>query len=59
MYTPESGTGVKCTLMSDGGFTVKVTKGSDIINDSNIVRIDVLYGWCATYPELSVKYLTV
>jgi len=59
MYTPESGTGVKCTQMSDSGFTVKVTKGSDILNDANIVRIDVLYGWCATYPELSVKYLNV
>ena len=52
------GAGVKVTQMSDDGFTVRVKQGSDIITDQSIFRIDVLFGWAATYPELSVKYAT-
>jgi P22 coat protein - gene protein 5 len=59
LYTPEAGMGVKCTQMSEDGYTVRVKAGSDIVNDTSIFRIDVLYGWAATYPELSVKYLSV
>ena len=53
------GAGVKVTQMSDDGFTVRVKQGSDIITDQSIFRIDVLFGWAATYPELSVKYYNV
>ena len=59
MYTPEAGTGVKCTQMEDNGFRVMVTKGHDIMNQANIMRLDVLFGWAAPYPELSAKYYNV
>ena len=53
------GVGVKCSQLSRNGFTVKVTDGYDFINDNTLMRIDVLYGWAATYPELAVRYLNV
>jgi hypothetical protein len=58
MAAPASGAGAKVTQMSHRGFTVKVTEGYDIINDNSIWRLDVLFGWAATYPELSVLYAT-
>lgn len=55
MNQPEEGTGAKVTQMSDDGYTIKVTKVYDGINDNNIMRLDVLYGFAATYPELACK----
>ena len=55
MNQPEEGTGAKVTQISDDGYTIKVTKVYDGINDNNIMRLDVLYGWAATYPELACK----
>lgn len=55
MYEPANGTGAKVTQMSDDGFTVKVTQFYDGVNDNNIMRLDVLFGWAATYPELATK----
>jgi hypothetical protein len=55
MYEPASGTGAKVTQMSDDGFTVKVTQFYDGVQDNNIMRLDVLFGWACTYPELAVK----
>jgi hypothetical protein len=55
MDVPANGTGAKVTQMSDDGFTVKVTESYDVINDNNIMRLDVLFGWAATYPELATK----
>lgn len=55
MFEPPSGTGAKVTQMSDDGFTVKVTQFYDGVNDNNLVRLDVLFGWAATYPELACK----
>ncbi len=40
------------------GFTIKVTEFYDGVNDNSIMRLDVLFGWAATYPELAVKYAT-
>lgn len=57
MEQPKAGTGAKCTQMSDDGFTVKVTEFYDGINDNNILRLDVLFGWAATYPEISTKVI--
>lgn len=59
MWKPEAGMGAKVSQMSSQGFTVKVTDFYDGINDNAIMRIDVLFGWAATYPELSVKYYTL
>jgi hypothetical protein len=58
MFEPV-GLGTKVTQMSDEGYTVKVTEFYDGINDNSIMRLDVLFGWAATYPELSVKYYNV
>ena len=44
---------------SHDGFSIRVLKFWDGINDKEITRIDVLYGWAATYPELSNKIYTV
>jgi hypothetical protein len=55
MYEPMAGTGAKVTQMSDDGFTVKVTQFYDGVNDNNLMRLDVLFGWAATYPELACK----
>lgn len=57
MFVPE-GLGVRVHQESRNGFTVKVTDGYDFINDNTLMRIDVLFGWSATYPELAVRYQT-
>lgn len=60
MWAPPSGKGnVSVSQMSDDGLTVKVTEIYDGINDVSLMRLDVLFGWAATYPDLSVKYYTV
>jgi hypothetical protein len=48
--------GAEVVQMSDNGFTVKVTKFYDGTNDNMIMRLDVLFGWAATYPELACLY---
>jgi len=55
MFEPLPNTGAKVMQMSDDGFTVKVTQFYDGVNDNNLMRLDVLFGWAATYPELACK----
>lgn len=38
---------------SDNGFSVRVVKDYDIDNDVDIIRLDILYGVKALYPELA------
>lgn len=60
MWMPQGGKGViDVAQESNNGFTIKVTRFYDGINDNAITRLDVLFGWVATYPELSVKYYNV
>jgi len=57
MWAPPSGKGVVDVSQQEyKGFRLKVTEGYDLVGDVSIMRIDVLYGWAATYPELSVGY---
>ena len=57
MWAPPGGKGViDVAQESDHGFNIKVTEFYDGINDNSIMRIDVLFGWAATYPELACKY---
>lgn len=56
MAQPMAKGGVEVSQMSDNGLSVKVTKYYDPINDYNGMRLDVLFGWAATYPELSCLY---
>lgn len=59
MWAPPGGKGViDVAQQSYKGFTLKVTEFYDGVNDTSIMRIDVLFGWAATYPELSVKFAT-
>jgi hypothetical protein len=60
MWAPEGGKGViDVAQESHKGFTIKVTQFYDGINDNTIMRLDVLFGWAATYPELAVKFYTI
>lgn len=60
MWAPPGGKGViDVAQETHNGFTIKVTEFYDGIQDNSIMRLDVLFGWAATYAELSVKYLTV
>lgn len=60
MWAPPGGKGViDVAQETHQGFTLKVTEFYDGTNDNSIMRIDVLFGWAATYPELSCKYYTV
>lgn len=57
MWAPPGGKGViDVAQQTYKGFTIKVTEFYDGVNDNSIMRLDVLFGWAATYPELSVKY---
>lgn len=60
MFAPPSGKGnVSVSQRTEDGMTVKVTEYYDPKNDTMGMRFDVLFGWAATYPELSVKYYTI
>lgn len=60
MWAPPGGKGVIDVAQETmDGFTLKVTEFYDGVNDNSVMRIDVLFGWAATYPELSTKYYTV
>jgi hypothetical protein len=57
MWAPPGGKGViDVTQMEYKGFRLKVTEFYDGMGDQSIMRIDVLYGWAAPYPELAVGY---
>ena len=60
LWSPPGGKGViDVAQESYDGSTVKVTNFYDGVNDNSIWRLDVLFGWAATYPELAVKYYSV
>lgn len=59
LWKPPAGQGVKSTTVSDEGFTLTLTEFFDGVNYNNIMRLDVLFGWAAPYPELSCKYYTL
>lgn len=40
---------------SHNGYSVRVVKDYDIINDEEIIRLDILYGVKAIYPDLAVR----
>lgn len=58
MWAPPGGKGViDVAQETHKGFTIKVTEFYDGTNDKSIHRLDVLFGWAAPYPELSVKLI--
>lgn len=56
MSSPPKQGVVDVAMETYNGFTIKVTKFYDGVNDNLLMRADVLYGWAAPYPELAVKY---
>lgn len=40
---------------SHDGLSVRIVKDYDINSDAEIVRVDVLFGWEAIYPDLAVR----
>lgn len=60
MWAPPGGKGViDVAQESHNGFTIKCTEFYDGINDVSQMRCDVLFGFACTYPELSVRYLSI
>lgn len=58
MFAPQGGKGVVDVATQEyKGLNLKVTEFYDGINDNYIMRLDVLFGWAATYPELACKYV--
>jgi hypothetical protein len=45
--------------VSDEGFRLRVLEYFDGAQDIANMRIDILFGWAATYAELSAKYYTI
>lgn len=41
---------------SHNGLSIRVLKNYDIDADADIVRLDVLYGWKAIYPDLACRH---
>lgn len=39
------------------GIGIRFLRGFDLTNDVSIARLDVMYGWKATYPELACRVL--
>lgn len=59
MYAPPDGKGViDVARASYKGLNIKATEFYDGVNDNYIIRLDVLFAWAATYPELSCIYAT-
>lgn len=57
MWAPPGGKGVIDVAQETyKGLTIKVTEFYDGTNDNSIMRLDVLFGWAATYAELATKY---
>lgn len=60
MWAPPGGKGViDVAQESYKGMNLKVTEFYDGVNDNSIMRIDVLFGYAATYPELACRYYSV
>jgi hypothetical protein len=40
------------------GLSIRVIRAYDITTDTEAIRLDILYGWKAIYPDLAVRYWT-
>ena len=60
LWSPPSGKGViDASSASYKGLNLRVIQFYDGVNDNSIFRFDVLFGWAATYAELSVRIQNV
>lgn len=56
--TPKGSGVMDVAQETHNGFTMRVVEYYDGTNDVQNMRLDVLFGWAATYPELAVIYGT-
>lgn len=40
------------------GLSIRVIRAYDIVEDTEAIRLDILYGWKAIYPDLAVRFWT-
>jgi hypothetical protein len=59
LWEPPANGVMSTKQVSDEGFRLRVIEYYDGAQDIANMRIDVIFGFAATYPELSVKYLTI
>ncbi len=58
LWGPPGGKGVIDVAYEEhNGMNLRVLQFFDGVNDNSVMRIDVLFGWAATYPELACKYV--
>ena len=41
---------------SHKGLSIRVVKDYDIDSDEDVIRLDILYGWKAIYPDLACRH---
>jgi len=58
IWTPQRGV-IDSAVESHNGLSIRVVEFYDGTNDNAITRMDVLFGWAATYPELSNRIYSV
>ena len=56
MWSPGENGVVDSSSVESDGFSLRVIKVYDGVNDNVITRLDVLFGWAAPYPELACIY---
>ena len=49
--------GVWGTTVSEEGYSIRVVKDYNVDDDDEVIRLDILYGVKAIYPELGVRIL--
>lgn len=54
--TSMSRKGVDVKQVRDNGISIRVIDGYDFTGDHSVMRLDVLFGWAAPYPELACIY---
>lgn len=60
LWTPPAGKGViDASTASYKGMNLRVIQFYDGVQDNSIFRFDVLFGWCAPYPELATRIYSV
>jgi hypothetical protein len=54
---PLKGDAVSCVRKNFDGLSMRVWQGSDIVNDLDLLRIDILYGYLALRPDWATRII--
>lgn len=47
----------ECTRKNHDGLAIRLWRAGDIVNDRELLRIDILYGWLAQRPDFAVRMI--